>query len=294
MLNDLPIDQLRSLVTIAETNSFTQAAQQLFRTQPALSLQIKKLEETVGAPVLKRNGRTVSLTDAGEVLIDYARRILALNEEAVARLSVTDTEGKVCIGVLEEVALGPLVDLLTKFGRLCSRVQLELQVDTSSQLAQKIKADSIGLAVANSQYAEAACTPLWQETYVWAYNPSYDLLTNESLPLVLDPIGCPCAIRDLALESLKARGISWRLVFSSYSLMAMQAAVRAGLGIGLIAESALTPDMQIITGDVLPALPPANIALYRSAAANSEAVDTLADFLVAHLQTVPFLEKQEF
>ena len=109
MLNDLPIDQLRSLVTISETNSFTAAAERLFRTQPALSLQIKKLEERVGTALLERNGRTIGVTEAGSVLVDYARRILELNEEAVARLSVTETEGIVRVGVLEEVAIGPLM-----------------------------------------------------------------------------------------------------------------------------------------------------------------------------------------
>jgi DNA-binding transcriptional LysR family regulator len=109
----------------------------------------------------------------------------------------------------------------------------------------------------------------------------------------LDPVGHPCSIRDQALTALRERGLSWHITFSSYSLTALQAAVRAGLGIGLLAESAVTPDMHVVSTDLLPSLKPADIVLYRAADATTDAVDTLSDFLVAHLQTVPFLEPQK-
>ena len=289
MANDLSIDQLRSLVTISETNSFTQAAQQLFRTQPALSLQIKRLEEHVGTPLVQRNGRSISMTEAGQVLVDYARRILDLNEEALAKLSLTETEGKVRIGVLEEVAIGPLVDLLTKFGRLCTKVELELEVATSWNISKMIKKNEMCLAVANLQYAPEGSIPLWQENYWWAYSMAHDLAAEPSLPVVLEPDGYPCSIRDNALEVLKKLDRPWHVSFSSYSLTAMIAAVQAGLGVGLIAESAFTDDMRILeSSGKLPCIPPATIGLYRSKEVNSHAVDTLSDFLIDHLQKHPF------
>ncbi|MFK7845457.1 MAG: LysR substrate-binding domain-containing protein [Rhodothermales bacterium] len=288
MLNDLPIDQLRSLVTISETNSFTLAAARLFRTQPALSLQIKKLEERVGTSLLERNGRTIGVTEAGKVLVDYARRILDLNEEALAKLSVTETEGIVRIGVLEEVAIGPLMHLLTKFGRLCTKVRLELLVSTSWELSRLIKSNELCLAVANHQYATAHTAPLWQEKYLWAHNPSYDLLSLDSTPIVMDT-DYPCSLRDQAIQYLDKQKISWHVSFSSISLTAMQAAVRAGIGVGFLPESALTPDIIPLEAPAMPALEPAVIALYRGMDAKSEAVNTLTDFLITHLQTVPFL-----
>lgn len=289
MMNDLSIDQLRSLVTIAETNSFTQAARKLFRTQPALSLQIKRLEEHVGTPLVLRNGRSIGMTEAGQVLVDYARRILDLNEEALAKLSLTETEGKVRIGVLEEVTIGPLVDLLTKFGRLCTKVELELEVGTSWNLSRMIKSNDLCLAVANLDYAEDNATPLWQENYYWAYSAFYDLPADESLPIILEPDGYPCALRDHALDVLKGMKRSWHVTFSSYSLTAMIAAVHAGLGLGLIAESAITDDMSLLeSSDALPCIPPATIGLYRSREATSRAVNTLAEFLKDHLQKHPF------
>ncbi len=288
MLNDLPIDQLRSLVTIADTNSFTQAAEKLYRTQPALSLQIKKLEERVGTPLLERNGRNISVTEAGRVLVDYARRILELNEEALARLSVTETEGTVRIGILEEVAVGPLVHLLTKFGRLCTRVQLEFQVATSHELSTLIKTNELCLAVANQEFASGNTIPLWQENYLWVHNPTYDLLSQESIPVVMDNT-FPCVVREQGIATLDTNNLKWHLAFSSVSLTALQAAVRAGLGVGLLPESAIPDDAIALDEAFKSLLQPAVIALYKSSDAKSEAVNTLADFLIAHLQTSPFL-----
>ena len=146
-MDPLSIDQLRTFVAIVQEGSYTAAAEKLFRSQPALSLQIKKLEEQLGSKVLERNGRQTRPTAAGEVLLSYAIRILDLNEEVVNKLSVTDTEGSVKIGVLEEVAIGPLVDLLTKFGRLCTKIDLDFRVATSWELSRLIKENKICLAV---------------------------------------------------------------------------------------------------------------------------------------------------
>ncbi len=284
MINDLSIDQLRSFVTIAETGNYTRAAERLYRTQPALSLQIKRLEERLGTRLFQRNGRQTTVTEAGQVLLTYARRILNLNEEALARLSIVEAEGAVRVGVLEEVTLGPLVELLTKFGRLCTKIQVELQVATSSELAERITADKLCLAVANSAYTSEAVLPLWQERHIWAASASLSIGEEDSLPLVMCPVEHPCSIRDRALEALDQRGRRWHVVFSSLSLVAEQAAVRAGLGIGMLAQSAVMPDMRLLgPEDGLPPLPSAEIALYRSTDATSEAVDCLADFLITHL-----------
>ncbi|GIV62041.1 MAG: transcriptional regulator [Rhodothermaceae bacterium] len=289
-MKDLPVDLLRSFVTIAEVGSFSRAAEQLYRTQPALSLQIKRLEEMAGVKLLERTGRQVRVTEAGQVLLTYARRILDLHEEALARLSVVDTEGAVRVGVLEEVALGPLVDLLTKFGRLCTKIQIELVVATSWDLARAIRENRLGLAVANRAYAtdETDIQPLWEEEYVWATHPDYDFLDEDPLPLILDPLDCPWNVRDRVLAALDAQGRAWRIVFSSLSLSAQQAAVRAGLGLGLLARSALTPDVRVLPPEAgLPAAPTAEIALYRAANATSPACERLAEFLLTHLRAAP-------
>ena len=289
---DLSIDQLRTLVTIADTQSVTQAAQKLFRTQPALSLQIKRLEEQVGTSLMQRKGRKIELTEAGHVLVDYARRILDLNEEAIAKLSLTETEGKVRIGVLEEVAIGPLVDLLTKFGRLCTKVELELVVDTSWNLSRMIRNNDICLAVANLQFSQGHQTqPLWEEHYLWVHSAEYDFSREASVPIIIDSSGYPCDIREQGLNLLKALNKPWHLIFSSYSLTALKAAIQAGLGVGFIAQSAITDDMCVLeSSGFLPSILPTRIGLYRSQEETSPAVDTLAEFLIDHLQGSALVE----
>jgi DNA-binding transcriptional LysR family regulator len=284
MADTLSIDQLRSFIAIAETGNYSKAAERVFRSQPALSMQIKRLEEQIGAQLLDRNHKETTVTEAGEVLLSYARRILDLNEEAMSRLSVVETEGSVRIGVLEEVALGPLVGLLTKFGRLCTRINLELHVLTSWELTDMINDDRICLAVANGMYSSDPVIPLWSERYVWVMNPDYPLLDENPLPLIMDPPNSPCQLRDHALGGLNKLGRRWNLVFSTVSVSAMKAAINAGLGVGMLFESEVGPGMRVLTvEDGLPEVPAAHIGLLRSRRATSEAVDCLADFLVRHL-----------
>ncbi|NNF04364.1 MAG: LysR family transcriptional regulator [Rhodothermales bacterium] len=283
-MDALSIDHLRSFVTIAETGSYTRAAELLFRTQPALSHQINKLEGQLGSRILDRSGRELKLTEAGTVLLDYARRILSLNEEALDRLNIVQTAGSLRVGVLEEVANGPLVDLLTRFGRLCTNIEIELLVSTSWELARLIRENALELAVANEAYTDDDVVPLWTEEYVWAVHESYEIPTDGPLPLLLDPAGSLCAARAEAVEALRAMNRPWKTVFSSVSVAAISAAIRAGLGIGMIARSSITNDMRIVGEEEgLPAITPSCIGLYRAADARSDAANMLADFLIQHL-----------
>ncbi len=282
-MNTLSIDQLRSFIMISEQGSYTKAAEKLFRTQPAISLQMKRLEDQVGAPLFNRVGRDSRLTEAGRMLMGYARRIIDLNEEALGRLSVIDAAGTVRIGVLEEVTLRPLVGLLTRFGRLCTRIKIELEVSTSWELVERIRKNELCLAVANNAYSTMPSTDLWTEKYYWAIGQDFKMDEYDVLPLIVDPIDAPCAGLHEALAQLDEAGTQWDVAFSSYSLLATQAAVRAGLGVGMISESALSDDLQIVgTEEGMPDIPDANIALYRGTDAKSSAVDSLADFLIAH------------
>ncbi|MFQ5569481.1 MAG: LysR family transcriptional regulator [Rhodothermales bacterium] len=286
MMNNLSIDQLRSFVTIAETGSYTRAAERLFRTQPALSLQIKRLEDQLGTRLFQRNGRQTTVTESGQVLLDYAQRILDLNEEALAKLSVVETEGAVRVGVLEEVTMGPLVGLLAKFGRLCTKIQIELHVATSLDLAERIKANKLCLAVANGAFKTGHTVTLWHEPYAWVTHPAYDYYKRDPIPLVLYPREYPCSLRDEALAGLARQGRRWEVVFSSVSEAAVHAAVLAGLGVGMLPQSTLSSEMQVLgPQEGMPPIPSAEIALYRATEATSDAVDCLEDFLISHLRS---------
>jgi DNA-binding transcriptional LysR family regulator len=285
MIETLASEQLRTFVTIAETGSYTEAAERLFRSQPALSLQMKRLEEQLDTKLFRRNGRVSRLTETGRVLHTYAKRILDLNEEALARLSLSEAEGTVRVGVLEEIAHGRLVRLLTRFGRLATGIRIELEVSTSWELSRRVKSNDLCLAIANTAYSDLPAEPLWSEAYVWARSADADFSNVTPLPVVIDPVDSPCVGCRTALNQMSERGIETDVVFTSMSLLATQAAIRAGLGVGMIAESAITEDMVIIGVETgLPEPVPARIGLYRGSEATGSAADSLRDFLINHLQ----------
>ncbi len=285
MLETLSTEQLRTFATIADTGSYTHAAEKLYRSQPALSIQIKRLEEQLGAKLFRRSGRTSTLTEAGRVLLTYARRILDLNEEAIGKLTMIDEQGIVRVGVLEEVTHGHLVRLLTRFGKLCTRINIELEVANSWDLIERVQKNELCLAIANSAYGEAPHTLLWNERYLWAVGADYDLPASGPLQIIADPEESPCVGWCSAIDGLKTSGREYERVFSSMSLLATQAAIRAGLGVGIIAESATTDDMVILgPAEGLPEIAEARIALYRGTEAQGAAAESLYDFLVSHLQ----------
>ncbi|MBO6577215.1 MAG: LysR family transcriptional regulator [Rhodothermales bacterium] len=285
MIESLSLDQLRSFVTIAETGSYTEAAERLYRSQPALSLQIKRLEEQLSTKLFDRSGRVSRLTESGRLLHGYAVRMLELNEEALARLSLVEARGTVRVGVLEEVAHGRLVRLLTRFGRLAAEIRIELEVSTSWELARMIQANDLCLAIANTAYSEIPATPLWTEPYVWAQSVEADFLQERPVPVIIDPVDSPCAGCRAAMTQMGDNGIETDVVFSSISLLATQAAIRAGLGLGIIAESAVTDDMDVLGPETgLPQPLEARIGLYRGTEATGSAAESLHEFLVAHLQ----------
>lgn len=284
MAPDLPTEHLRTFVTIADCGSFTKAAALLYRTQPALSMQMKRLEEQLGTPLLSRRGRRTTLTEAGALLHDYARRILDLNEQALRKFAAVEAEGNVRIGIFEEVALGPLVDLLTKFAALCTKIHLELVVSTSADLARRVETGDLCLAVANATYASEPIDTLWYEPYVWACSSHFEGVASDPLPIVTEPLTTNCSLRDVSLRRLEASGRPWQVVFSSGSLAAVQSAVRAGLGVGWIPKSAVLPEFRVLgAAEGFPAIEVAPIGLYRSAKATSDAVTLLAEFLREHL-----------
>jgi DNA-binding transcriptional LysR family regulator len=161
-------DLLRAFVIIADTRSFTRAAERLLRTQPAISLQMKRLEEAVGRSLLKRNPRLVRLTPAGEVLLDYARRILALNDDLLARVKEPDLVGTVRLGTPEDFATMHLSGVLARFSQAYPGVALEVTCDLTLNLIERFRQGSFDLALIMREPSLAnGGTRVWREPLVW-------------------------------------------------------------------------------------------------------------------------------
>lgn len=223
----LPSDLLRTFVAVVDDGGMSAAGLRVGRSQSAVSLQVKRLEDLVGAALFRRDSRDLALTPAGETLLPFARRLLALNEQALAALAPARLTGVVRLGVVQDFAETALAGVLARFAEAHPNVALETRVGSSSALRDAVAHAGLDvcLAVGAAEGAAAARTvPM-----VWLAAEQAPAALPAPLPLaLLDP---PCSYRRAALEVLEAAGVAHRIAYAGPSLSAVLAAVRAGLAV---------------------------------------------------------------
>lgn len=276
-MRDLELDLLRAFVAVVDGGGFTRAAERLHRTQSTVSQQVKRLEERLATPLLARNTRSVALTERGELLLGYARRLLAFNDEALSALAETRLQGRVRLGSAQEVADGGLADMLAHFSRLHPGVALEVRVDANLKLRDEVERGDLDLAVVFQEPGEIpkggiGCELVDRLRRVWVASPGLTVASDAPLPLALS--NGPCIFRNSVLGALDAAGHPWRIALSTPSLAGMRAAVRAGLGVGVRTERWLEPDLHILDGE-LPPLPDVELVLLSTSGTEAEVVDRL-------------------
>jgi DNA-binding transcriptional LysR family regulator len=276
MLFDL--SALQTLVTAVDLNGFGKAARRLHKTPGAVSLQLRGLEERLGKDLFRKTGRTQTLTEEGELLVGYARRLLALNDEAVLAVAATGLQGVVRFGMTQDFAEVGLTQALARFGRAHPSLRVDLRVDRSERLADAVLADELDLALAFSGALGRESSPLATMPVGWFAHPSLELDASAPVPLlVLDP---PCGFRKSAIEALDGAGRPWRIVLSSGSVSALWAAAEAGLGVvprsALHVPAALKPASESWG---LPALPATGIHLIERGDGPAESINHLAEVI---------------
>lgn len=276
----LDIDQLRTFIAIAETGSFTRAADVVHKTQSAVSMQMKRLEERLGKDVFARDGRASRLTEDGERLLDYARRMLKLNNEAVASFNKEELAGRVRLGVPDDYAERYLPEIMAAFSHSNPRVELSVVCEPSPELIERITEGELDLAII-TQGERKARLPLEvfrQEQLLWVASQRQFVHGEDPLPLAL---GRPtCNWRRMAVEALEKAGRRYRVLYSSWNASAVSAAVMAGLAVSVLPESAVRPGMRVLgIADNFPPLGVTTIGLMRSPHERS----ALADALAAHV-----------
>jgi DNA-binding transcriptional LysR family regulator len=285
MVNRTNLDMavLRTFAAGFELGSFARAADRLGRSQSAISTQLRKLEEQVGQPLVQKSGRRLVLTPVGESLLSYARRILELNDEALATIRGADVEGWVRLGLQQDFAESWLPSVLGRFARAHPRVQVEVRAERSASLVADTVKGKLDLALTwgaagQSPHAEqvASLPMVWIGRAEWS---GVHALGSKPLPLVA--FESPCVFRDAGVTELDAADVRWRLVFTSPSLAGLWAATEAGLGITLRTAIGVPEPLSILDPARygLPALPRIPLALHRADAQPSPAVARLADIL---------------
>ena len=274
---------LKSFISIAETGTFSHAAEVVGRTQSALSLQIKKLEDGLGCQLFDRSGRKVKLTDQGEIFLGYAKRIIQLQWEAYSRLKEPDIEGEIRLGTPEDFATHYLPDVLATFRQHHPRVQLNVSCDLTLNLIDGFRrGDYDVILVKRDPKAAKGGTKVWREPLVWAASDHHK--PEELLSLVLSPQ--PCIYRARALAALDKAKKPWRISYTSPSLAGTIAAVKAGLGITVLPANMLPHGIRPIRKEIrLPELADAEIALMKRDDL-SKASEMLAEYIMHSLESV--------
>ena len=243
-MKNLPMDCLRSFATVAELKGFTQAGQMLGRTQPAISMQIKKLEEMVGAPVFVRGGPQPDLTPTGERMLDYAHRILTLNDEAMAEFAGPTISGRIRFGIPSEFATILLPRVLGRFSHSYPAVTLEIHCDLSMNLlADQAHPYDLVLALRNEPDPQDESF-ISSDELVWVTSTNHDTHRQATLPLVVAPT--PCLYRARAINALKDVGRSWRISYTNTDISGIQTAIEEGLGVTVLAQKTVPDSLRIL------------------------------------------------
>ena len=254
---------LQTFVAIAEAGSFTLAAERVHRTQSAVSMQIKRLEERVGRPLFLRDGRSVRLTADGELLLGHARRILKAHREALATFAPSAWRGTIAVGTAEEYAVAFLPAILARFAATHPLVQVDVICDTSLNLARRLKAHEVAFALVTHGYGDAEGIVLHREPLVWAGSAAHRAYREDPVPLALFHPGCP--FRGWAIAALEAASKPYRLAYTSISLAGIEAALRAGLAVSAMPWSIVREGWRVLDErDGFPALPSYQLALKRA------------------------------
>jgi DNA-binding transcriptional LysR family regulator len=271
----LDIDQLRTLVAIADTRSFTRAAEIVHKTQSAVSMQMKRLEERVGRPVFERDGRGTRLTDDGERLLDYARRIVRLNGECMASFETRALEGRVRLGLPDEYADRYLPEILARFAVAHPRAEVTVICEPTPMLIERVGDGDLDLAIITHVDRRGPSEIVRVEQLLWTASARHDTHKTSPVPLAL---GRPtCDWRASATDALDRAGRPYRVLFVSWNSTAVGAAVLAGLAISVLPESAVRPGMRVLgPSEGFPALPSCKIGLLRGRLDLSPLADLLA------------------
>ncbi|MBB3440353.1 LysR substrate-binding domain-containing protein [Rhizobium sp. BK379] len=277
------LDLLRTFAAVVDAGGFTRAAERIHLTQSTVSQQVRKLEANIGHTLLLRDKSTggIQTTEEGELLLSYARRLLATAEEAMELMRKPAAPKTVRLGVPEDFAGRRLIDLLSGFSAASPHIRLDTVSGWSVELRRLLEAGEIDLALIKREPGDGSALASWTEELVWVES-MHRPVRDETVPLAVFPVGC--IYRERAIRFIERSGRRWRIAYTSQGLMGVQAAVASGLGISLLPSDAVLPEhRQLVAADGFDPQPASELALVKGRLRLSAESRSLADFLAAKL-----------
>jgi DNA-binding transcriptional LysR family regulator len=280
---NLPTDTLRAFISVIDLGGFTRAAEALGRTQPAISLQMRRLEDIVGAKLITANGRELVLTEPGEALALYARQMLRLNDEAVAHFTGRSATGTLRIGLPTDFSVAYLQEVISDFARALPDLRIEVHCDLSRHVLDRLHADDLDIAVGiltsnHNPYLVRS----WEERPLWTAAREGEIHRKSPVPLASHPEGCEYRSRMIA--GLRSIGREWRIVYTNPGISGLQRAVSAGLGISALTRKTMLPDMQVLVpAQGFPVLESIRIGLFYKHPRLSDAGLQLVNSLISQM-----------
>lgn len=286
LITNLPTDLLRTFITVVELGGHSKAGAVLGRSQPAISLQIRRLEELVRSQLLVQEGRAILPTSAGEALLSYAREMVRINDEAVRYFHRSDINGVLRIGLPTDYAVASLQNTLTTFQQGHPDVDLEIHCDLSRELHQQLRSDNLDIIVATMHATRMPyLSRAWVEQPIWAASQTLKLAEDRPVPLGAHLEGCD--YRSRMVDALDATERRWRMVYTGPGISGLQNAVLNGLCVTALTKATLLEGMrQLDEEEGFPKLEPLRIGLFYKHPRLSHAGLQLVSDLVASLENV--------
>ncbi len=254
----MDLDLLHSFVSVVDAGGFTAAGERVHRSQSTVSQQIRKLEESLDCALFVREGRQVSLTEDGERLLGYARRMLALSTEVREAVSGRKRVDVIRLGIPDDFAADSLAAVISEFARSQPGVRLSVRCDLTAALVRGLERGDLDVALVKREPGVGPAAAAWTEHLHWIGGTPQAPAADEPVPLVAFPQGC--IYRNRAIHALEAAGRHWRIAYESPNLLGLQAALKGGLGIALLERRCIVPGHHIVDAE-LPGVPPTELAL---------------------------------
>ncbi|MEM7507317.1 MAG: LysR family transcriptional regulator [Pseudomonadota bacterium] len=277
MPRNLDMTAMRSFVTVAETGGVTRAAHQLNLTQSAVSMQLKRLEESLGLPLLDRAGRGVALTAHGEQLLSYGRRMLSLNDEVLTRMTDDRYEGEIRLGVPSDIVYPQIPMVLKRFDREFPRVKVHLISSYTTHLKETLAEGGADLILTTEDHPGGEAEILTEQRLIWVGAPGGVAWKARPLRLAFES---QCLFRPWATKALDDAGIPWEMAVDTKSTRTVEVSILADLAVHAILEGAIGSHMAPVEhGGHLPELPSSRISMYRAPTAIGTPIEDLANML---------------